>query len=83
MGGQNYYYTDADGNYVNKRIPWQYGPRNNLPHGEKESAVILGLTRVDEPRKMVYALPLDRRIIKKLRRKILPYPKPDREEATA
>lgn len=81
MGGQNYYYTDAHGNYVNKRIPWQYGPRNGLPYGEKESAKILGLTRVDEPRKMVYALPLDRRIIKKLRREILPYPKPDQQSS--
>lgn len=75
--GQNYYYTNAAGEYVNKRIPWQYGPRNGLPYTEKESAELLGLKRVNEPRKMVYVLPLDRHVVKLLKRDVLPYPKPD------
>jgi hypothetical protein len=75
--GQNYYYTDADGNYVNKRIPWQYGPRSGRPEiKETEGARILGLTKVVEPRKMVYVLPRDRRAKRLLKRKVLPYPKP-------
>lgn len=74
--GQNYYYTDADGAYVNKRIPWQYGPRNNLPYTEVEAAEILGLTRKNEPRKLTYVLPLDRKVIALLKRDVLPYPKP-------
>lgn len=78
LGGQNYYYINAAGEYVNKRIPWQYGPRNGLPHGERESAKILGLTRVEEPRKMCYVLPLDRKARKRLKREVLPYPKPER-----
>jgi len=82
QSGQNYYYTDTAGDYVNKRIPWQYGPRNGLPHTEGESAEILELTRVEEPRKMVYALPLDRKVIRLLKRDVLPYPKPDRELVT-
>ena len=75
--GQNYYYRNAAGDYVNKRIPWQYGPRNGWDYTEAESAELLGLTRVEEPRKMVYVLPLDRRVVKLLKRSVLPYPKPD------
>lgn len=77
MSGQNYYYRDAAGEYVNKRIPWQYGPRNDLPYSEVESAELLGLTRVDEPRKLVYVLPRDRGVVRLLKRPVLPYPKPD------
>lgn len=77
MSGQNYYYRNAAGDYVNKRIPWQYGPRNGLPYNEVESAELLGLTRVDEPRKLVYVLPRDKRVVKLLKRPVLPYPKPD------
>jgi hypothetical protein len=75
--GQNYYYRDAAGDYVNKRIPWQYGPRNGLPYNEAESAELLGLTRVNEPRKMVYVLPRARGVVKLLKRPVMVYPKPD------
>lgn len=75
--GQNYYYTDADGMYVNKRIPWQYGPRSGRPEiKEAEAAELLGLTRVDEGRKYVYVYPLDRKVKKKLKRQVEDYPKP-------
>lgn len=80
--GSSYYYTDPDGAYVNKRIPWQYGPRNGLKLGdtaanaERIAADILGLTRVDEQQKMVYVYCLDKKV--KLTRNVLPYPKMDR-----
>jgi hypothetical protein len=80
--GQNYYYTDADGMYVNKRIPWQYGPRSGRPEiKEAEAAKILGLERVNEGRKYVYVYPIDKRIKKKLKRQIEDYPKPEPQKA--
>lgn len=75
QSGQNYFYVDARGVYVNKRIPWQYGPRSGRPHiSEKEAAAILGLTRIDEGRKYTYVYPLVKKLT--LKRKVLPYPKP-------
>jgi hypothetical protein len=76
-GGQNYYYRDSEGNYVNKRIPWQLGPRSGRDITEKEAARMLGLSRHDEGRKYVYVLPRSRRARRTLKRKPLPYPKPD------
>jgi len=49
--GSCYYYTDKDGGYVNKRIPWQYGPRGGMVLGptaaeaERAAAELLHLTR--------------------------------------
>jgi hypothetical protein len=77
-GGQNYYYRDIEGAYVNKRIPWQLGPRSGRDISEKQAAEMLGLTRHEEGRKYVYVLPRSRRARRLLKRKPLPYPKPDR-----
>jgi hypothetical protein len=73
--GQNYFYRDREGRYVNKRIPWQLGPRSGRPISEPEAVAMLGLTRCDEGRKHVYAFPRRRRL--RLLREPLPYPKPD------
>jgi hypothetical protein len=78
--GQSYYYTDEDGTYVNKRIPWQYGPRNGLDLTEAQSAEILGLTRHKEPQKLTYVLPLDRKTLRVLKRTVLPYLKPELDD---
>lgn len=79
-GGQNYFYVDQNQRYVNKRIPWQYGPRSGRPWiTEEQGAKILGLRKVKEGRKYVYAYPLRKRL--ELKRPILPYPKPDRDNA--
>jgi hypothetical protein len=74
--GQSYYYMDVEGNYVNKRIPWQYGPRRGLTTTEKEAAHILGLTRREEGQKYVYIYPRTRAARRSLKRAVLPYPKP-------
>ena len=78
--GQSYHYTNGRGEYVNKRIPWQYGPRRGQSVSEGEAAKLLGLTRHDEPQKHVYFYPRDRRVRRLLRREICDYPKPDLEE---
>lgn len=73
--GQNYFYVDRNGTYVNKRIPWQYGPRRGRPEiGERQAAEILGLKRVEEGDKYVYAYPRIKQLV--LKRPVLPYPKP-------
>lgn len=76
--GQNYHYVDADGMYVNKRIPWQYGPRSGRPEiKEKEAADVLGLTRVEEGRKYTYLYLRDRKVRPLLKRQIEDFPKPE------
>ena len=78
--GQNYHYVDRHGRYVNKRIPWQLGPRSGHPEiAEPEAAELLSLTRVDEGRKYVYVYCRKRRL--KLKRQQVPFPKPDWETA--
>lgn len=75
--GQSYYYTDSDGNYVNKRIPWQYGRRRGLTVTENDAAQILNLTRHEEEQKFVYVYPRSKEARRSLRRAVLPYPKPE------
>lgn len=78
-GGQNYFYVDKDQRYVNKRIPWQYGPRSGRPWiTEGMAAKLLGLRKVSEGRKYVYAYPRRKKL--PLKRAVLPYPKPDRDD---
>jgi hypothetical protein len=74
--GQNYHYVDKSGRYVNKRIPWQFGPRSGQPDiSEQEASEILQLTKVNEGRKYVYVFCRKRRM--KLIRDHVPFPKPD------
>ena len=77
LGGQNYFYLNRNGEYVNKRIPWQFGPRSGRPWiTEEHAAKILELRKIEEGRKHVYAFKRQRRL--RLKRTVLPYPKPDR-----
>lgn len=73
--GQNYFYLDRNGMYVNKRIPWQLGPRSGRPWlAEKDAAKILHLRRVEEGRKYAYVYVRARGVV--LKREVQPFPKP-------
>lgn len=74
--GQPYHYVDRNGMFVNKRVPWQFGPRSGRPWiTEADGARHLKLTKVLDGQKYVYAYLRKRRGIV-LKRPILPYPKP-------
>lgn len=77
LGGQNYFYLNRNGEYVNKRIPWQFGPRSGRPWiTEEQGAKLLELRKIEEGRKHVYVYRRWRGL--KLKRATKPYPKPDR-----
>lgn len=78
LGGQNYFYLNRNGEYVNKRIPWQFGPRSGRPWiTEEQAAKILELRKIEEGKKHVYVYRRDRKV--KLKRAVQRYPKPDHD----
>jgi hypothetical protein len=80
--GQPYHYVDRNGMFVNKRVPWQFGPRSGRPWiNEATAAKHLKLTKVKDGQKYVYAYLRKRRGIT-LKRPILAYPKPGVMEMT-
>lgn len=74
-GNCHYHYVDGEGLYINKRRVWDYYKRERLP-SERQAAAEMGLTRVAEDAKHVYVLPRYRWVRKRLKRAVLPYPKP-------
>lgn len=75
-GNSHYHYVDAEGQYVNKRRPWDYYAARPWIRSEAEAAAELGLTIVREEPKHVYVRPRDRRARAALLRPVQPYPKP-------